>query len=117
MQGRVLRSIASALLCLLIAGCGGSSKVEQDTKELEAFETAEDAYVYAYPLMTMDLTRRVTTNVASPKGFSAPMGQFAELRECPNASFNAVTAPNADALYTTIWLDGHFHSTGLGGQG
>ena len=62
-------------------------------------------YVYAYPLMTMDLTRRVTTNVASPEGTSAPVGQFAKLREYPNASFNAVTAPNADTLYTMIWLD------------
>jgi hypothetical protein len=105
MPGNAPRLIAAALLCLLIAGCGGSSKVEQDAKELEAFETAKDAYVYAYPLMTMDLMRRVTTNVASPEGTSAPMGQFAKLREYPNASFNAVTAPNADTLYTIIWLD------------
>jgi len=33
------------------------------------------------------------------------MGQFAKLREYPNASFRAVTAPNADTLYTVIWLD------------
>jgi hypothetical protein len=99
------RFIASALLCLLFAGCGGGLKVEQNAKELEAFETAKDAYIYAYPLMTMDLTRRVTTNVASPEGTSAPMGQFAKLREYPNASFNAVTAPNADTLYTIVWLD------------
>ena len=105
MLGNAPRLIAAALLGLLIAGCGSSSKVEQDAKELEAFETAKDAYVYAYPLMTMDLTRRVTTNVASPEGTSAPTGQFAKLREYPNASFNAVTAPNADTLYTMVWLD------------
>ena len=105
MLGNTSRLIAAALLGLLIAGCGGSSKVEQDAKELEAFETAKDAYVYAYPLMTMDMTRRVSTNVASPEGTSAPMGQFAKLREYPNASFNAVTAPNADTLYTMVWLD------------
>src|SRR5271170_4703711 len=105
MKRNAPRAIACALLGLLIAGCGGSSKVGQDAKELEAFETAKDAYVYAYPLMTMDLTRRVTTNVVSPEGTSAPMGQFAKLREYPNASFNAVTAPNADTLYTTTWLD------------
>jgi hypothetical protein len=105
MLGNAPRLIAAALLGLLIAGCGSSSKVEQGAKELEAFETAKDAYVYAYPLMTMDLTRRVTTNVASPEGTSAPTGQFAKLREYPNASFNAVTAPNADTLYTMVWLD------------
>jgi hypothetical protein len=33
------------------------------------------------------------------------MGQIAKLREYPNASFNAITAPNADTLYTVTWLD------------
>src|SRR5271169_5948878 len=98
--------IASALaVCLTMTGCGTSSPVVQDAKELEAFETAKDAYVYAYPLMTMDMTRRVSTNVAAPVGNFAPMGQFAKLREYPNATFNTVTAPNADTLYTVLWLD------------
>jgi hypothetical protein len=97
--------IASALLCLLVAGCSGSGKVAQDTKELGAFETAKDAYIYAYPLVTMELTRRASTNVAAPQGSFAPVGQFAKLREYPNASFTTVTAPNADTLYTIVWLD------------
>jgi hypothetical protein len=98
--------IAYALLvCFAMTGCGDSSKVVQDAKELEALETAKDAYVYAYPLMTMEMTRRVSTNYAKPEGTFAPMGQFAKLREYPNASFNAVTAPNADTLYTITWLD------------
>src|SRR5277367_5549087 len=103
---KIWSAVASVvLLCLVIAGCGTSSKVAQDAKEVEAFETAKDAYIYAYPLVTMEMTRRVTTNVVAPAGTSAPMGQFAKLREYPNASFNAVTAPNADTLYTMTWLD------------
>src|SRR5271166_1765452 len=106
MKRKTSHSIASALLLSsVMLGCGDSSKVVQDTKELEAFETAKDAYIYAYPLVTMDLTRRTTTNVVTPAGFSAPMGQFIKLREYPNAPFNAVTAPNADTLYTVVWLD------------
>ena len=93
------------ILCFLIAGCSSAPKVTQDVKTVESYETAKDAYIYAYPLMTMDLTRRVTTNVSSPQGVSAPMGQIAKLREYPNASFNAITAPNADTLYTVTWLD------------
>jgi len=96
---------AACLSCLIVAGCGSDSKVAQDAKELEAFETAKDAYVYAYPLLTMEFTRRNSTNVASPEGSFAPMGQFAKLREYPNASFTTVTAPNADTLYTIVWLD------------
>src|SRR5262249_30565237 len=35
----------------------------------------------------------------------APMGQFIKLRDYPTASFRDVTAPNADTLYTVVWLD------------
>jgi hypothetical protein len=96
---------AGVLSCLVIAGCGAPTKVAEDTKEIAAFETAKDAYVYAYPLLTMEMTRRVSTNWVKPEGTFAPMGQFAKLREYPNASFNTVTAPNADTLYTIVWLD------------
>lgn len=79
--------------------------LEAAAKEVEAREIAIEGYIYAYPLVTMEITRRVLTNAASPEGTRAPMGQFARLREYPNASFKAVTAPNADTLYTTTWLD------------
>jgi hypothetical protein len=97
--------VATAFLACLVAGCSPNSKIAEDVKELEALETAKDAYVYAYPLVTMEMTRRVSTNVAAPVGNFAPVGQFAKLREYPNASFTTVTAPNADTLYTVVWLD------------
>lgn len=72
------------------------------------FWTALEAYVYAYPLVTMEYTRRVITNVAEPHGTKAPMGQIGRLREYPDASFRDVTAPNADTLYTYGFFDvGH----------
>ena len=72
---------------------------------LEDFWLATDAYVYGYPLVTMEMTRRVITNVEAPVGTRAPMGQIIKLREYPNASFRDVTAPNADTLYTTAFFD------------
>jgi len=74
-------------------------------KEKEALTTAVDAYVFGYPLITMEYTRRVMTNTDNAEGTKAPMGHFGKLRAYPDAKFNAVTAPNADTLYTTIWLD------------
>ena len=74
-------------------------------KEAEAFALAAEAYVYGYPLVTMEYTRRVMTNVDKPEGTRAPMGQFVRMRSYPTAQFRDVTAPNADTLYTTIWLD------------
>ena len=78
---------------------------EPTAEQKAAFDTAVDAYLYGYPLVTMEYTRRVMTNVASPEGTHAPMGQFVRMREYPNASFRDVTAPNADTLYTTTWID------------
>ena len=72
---------------------------------LEDFWLATDAYVYGYPLVTMEMTRRVITNVAAVEGTRGPMGQIIKLRQYPDASFRDVTAPNADTLYTTSFFD------------
>lgn len=71
----------------------------------EAFDIGVEAYVFGYPLVTMDLTRRLMSNVREPAGMRAPMGQFAGVRTFPLASSRDVTMPNADTLYTGVWLD------------
>jgi len=72
---------------------------------LEDFWLATDAYVFGYPLVTMEMTRRIMTNVAAPEGTRAPMGQIMKARQYPDAKFRDVTAPNADTLYTAAWVD------------
>lgn len=71
----------------------------------EDFGIASDAYVYGYPLVTMEMTRRIISNVEKPEGTRAPMGTIIKLRQYPDASFRDVTAPNADTLYTTAFFD------------
>ncbi|SFK68180.1 DUF1254 domain-containing protein [Methylocapsa palsarum] len=71
----------------------------------EEFWIASDAYIYGYPLVTMEMTRRVMTNAAAVEGTHGPMGHFIKLRQYPDASFHDVTAPNSDTLYTMAWLD------------
>ena len=71
----------------------------------EATELGTEAYIYGYPLITMEYTRRVITNVPKVEGTHGPMGQLIRLREYPTAEFKDVTAPNADTLYTTCFLD------------
>jgi hypothetical protein len=73
--------------------------------EKEALETGIQAYIYGYPLVMMGQTLRVSTNVATPEGTSAPMGQFAHVREYPTPEYKTVVAPNADTLYSVLWLD------------
>jgi hypothetical protein len=71
----------------------------------EAKTLAVEAYIYAYPLLTMEYTRRVITNVPAVEGTKGPMGQVIKLRHYPDAKFRDVTAPNADTLYTTFFVD------------
>ena len=72
---------------------------------VEDFWLASEAYVFGYPLVTMEMTRRVMTNVAAVAGTRGPMGHIIKLREYPTSAFRDVTAPNADTLYTTAWMD------------
>ena len=72
---------------------------------LEDFMLATDAYIFGYPLVTMEMTRRVITNVANRQGTRGPMGHIIKLRQYPDAAFRDVTAPNADTLYTTSFFD------------
>ena len=46
-------------------------------------KAATDVYVYGYPLVTMELTRRSFTNVAAASPTNAPMGQFANMVAYP----------------------------------
>lgn len=93
------------LAAILAAGVWLAPGATAAPTEDEAAALAVEAYVYGYPLVTMEYTRRVMTNVAKPEGTHAPMGQFLRMREYPNAKFRDVTAPNADTLYSTAWLD------------
>jgi len=71
----------------------------------DAREIARDAYIYAYPMVLMHVTKQVGTNVAEPVGMRAPVNQFAHARSFPNASFTDVVRPNADTLYSALTYD------------
>jgi hypothetical protein len=95
-----------AALILGMVGCTSKQATSGGTPGLEeALSTAADAYVYGYPLVTMDMTRKQFINVAAPDAAHAPMGQILKFRTYPAVDNHAVTAPNADTLYTNAWLD------------
>ncbi|QHO75778.1 hypothetical protein ACH79_27360 [Bradyrhizobium sp. CCBAU 051011] len=104
------RSLAFGGMGLLAGAAATRSALAQDSffgvgEGLEDFWIASDAYIFGYPLVTMEMTRRIITNVAEPVGTRGPMGQIIKLRQYPDASFRDVTAPNADTLYTTSFFD------------
>lgn len=90
---------------LFTLGHASPSQAQGTAAEAELRQIAEEAYVYGYPLVTMEVTRRVMTNTPAPSGTHAPMGQFLRMRTYPTAQFRDITAPNADTLYSTAWLD------------
>jgi hypothetical protein len=74
--------------------------------EQEAHAIAVDAYLYFYPFVTMDLTRRQLTNLpAGEKPGFGPPNTFNSFPEYPSATEKVVVRPNFDTLYSTAWLD------------
>jgi hypothetical protein len=65
-----------------------------------------EAYVYLYPLILMDITRRVMTGVPPDvKPGSGPMNVFHHMRAFPPADAREVVRLNFDTLYSVAWLD------------
>jgi hypothetical protein len=82
-----IRTLGFVLACAAMfgmTGCNNTPKQDSEAPGLaEAVSTANDAYIYGYPLVTMDMTRKRFTNVASPDATHAPMGQLLKLRTYP----------------------------------
>lgn len=97
----------AAFLSTMMAFASASSAFAQSSpiSEQEARDIAVDAYIYLYPLVSMDVTRRQLTNVEAGKGFGAPMNSFANIRAYPRAEDRAVVRPNFDTLYSSAFLD------------
>src|SRR5215470_6367037 len=97
-------SIVVGLMCSLALM---TPAVAQSVSEREAYEIARDAYVYAYPIVTMDVSMRQSTNVPDAKTIPlrAPVNQFAHARNYPRTEDRDVVRYNFDTLYSPAWLD------------
>jgi hypothetical protein len=74
--------------------------------EQEAHAIAVDAYLYFYPLVTMDVTRKQSTNIEPGKEFGkGPMNMFTNVPEYPPGNLKLVVRINFDTLYSIAWLD------------
>ena len=88
-------------LCLGMATVPGFAQVSRQVevaasepgRETAAFNLHTEACIYGYPLVIMEILRSVMTNVAAPEGFHAPLGQFAHVRQYPDASFKGARFP------------------------
>jgi hypothetical protein len=103
------RRIFVTLIGFAMSGIFGAAlpaSAQTAITEQEAHAIAVDAYLYFYPLVSMDITRRVGTNVEARKipGFGPP-NMFQNFAAFPAADFKSVVRPNFDTLYSSAWLD------------
>lgn len=73
--------------------------------EKEIVSIAQDAYVYGYPLILMEITKNVITNVEIPEEGFGPINQFSHMRKFPDHTLTEVVKPNCDTYYSIAWLD------------
>ncbi len=72
----------------------------------EAQAIGVNAYLYFYPLVLADITRKQSTNVEVGKEFAkGPMNTFVSVPTYPPADLKLVVRPNFDTLYSVAWLD------------
>jgi len=80
-------------------------KKEIPTDEL--LKTIGESYVYGYPLILMDLTKKVATNIKTPHPTRpiAPVNQLGHFRNFPDHTLTAIVKPNVDTYYSIAWFD------------
>ena len=100
---RIIAALSVAAMAALPLAAAADEVPSWDVPE--AISIALDAYIYGYPLVTFDMVRRQQTNVATPDAEHAPMGQIIKMRTYPAVDNHCCAAPNADTLYTEVWLD------------
>lgn len=101
-----VRPTVFLLFCFVTPFAQTARGFTHSVDEREAHQIAQEAYLYLYPLVMMDVTRRVTTNYPpDTKPGMGPMNAFHHMREFPSAGFREVVRPNFDTLYSVAWLD------------
>lgn len=82
-----------------------SSEGEARLESWSPERVLDEAYVYAYPLVLLELIRTVTTNVEEPGADRAPMNQLFHTRDLASPQMTSLTRPNVDTLYSQAYVD------------
>src|SRR5262249_26075009 len=107
-EGNATRRVIALSLGLVLGPLLATLALAQGTatSEPEARAIAVEAYLYLYPLVTMDVTRKQLTNIeAGREPGRGPMNLLNHFPTFPPADLKVVVRPNFDTLYSSAWLD------------
>lgn len=91
-------------LCMLLSSfvCAAPAGAEAAA---DVWDTIQEAYIYALPLVLMDATKASATNTEEVVTGKSPVNQFIHSKALVTASFKNVVSPNVDTIYTQVWYD------------
>ena len=97
------RAVATVVVCLIASATGAG---DQPSVE-EAKAVAEEAYVYAYPMLENYRTMYVQSVDRQSRAYAAPFNHLHHATALTGPEFKAIVRPNNDTLYSAAWLDLH----------
>src|SRR6186713_3158627 len=102
------RNAIALSLSLFLGPALAHGAIAQDAQppvtEAEAHAIGVDAYIYFYPLISMDITRKQSTNIEAGKEFAkGPMNTFVNIPAFPPGDLKIVVRVNFDTLYSVAW--------------
>jgi hypothetical protein len=86
---------------VVLAGCEKKLPVTAE----EARAIAEEAYVFAYPMLENYQTMAIQAIDETSGGFEAPFNRFVHKSLVFDANTTETAAPNNDIFYSSAWLD------------
>jgi len=84
-----------------------TSEGEKEISTDEFLQILGESYAYGYPLVLMDMTKNVSTNIETPHPTKplAPVNQLGHFRRFPDHTLTTIVKPNVDTYYSIAWMD------------
>jgi hypothetical protein len=108
--GFVAVTALAAAVAAVACSKGESSRASNDASgatlsPAEAQSIAEEAYVYAYPMMENYRTMYLQAIDRTAPGYRAPFNEISHMTELLGPEFKDIVRPNNDTMYSFAWLD------------
>ena len=96
--------VIAGIFAFCAGGCGGSGgSVPGNTEAV--WSAVKEAYIFSFPLIIMDATKKAGTNTVKPTDKKAPVNQFLHAKTLATAKFREVVTPNVDTVYSQLFID------------